>query len=87
MDQHVPRYMSMKDFEAHVGMSHYLFRRLSDRYQIPRVPQGNALMIEVEPTLRTLAEVPGIEMLVSARGLELMSQLREQQRTEPQNAA
>jgi hypothetical protein len=79
MEQHVPRYMSMKDFEAHIGMSHYLFRRLSDRYQIPRVPQGNALMIEVESTLRTLSEVPGIEMLVSDRGLELIRQLQARQ--------
>jgi hypothetical protein len=75
MDQYLPRFMSMKDFEAHVGMSHHLFRRICDRYQIPRVPQGNALMVEVGPTMRTLAEVPGIERLMSDRGVELIKPL------------
>ena len=33
------------------------------------------MMVEVGPTMRTLAEVPGIERLMSDRGVELIKPL------------
>jgi len=73
----------MKQFEEHVGMTHYIFRRLSDRYQIPFTHQGNAKMVEVKPTIRTLATIPGIEMLMSVRGLELIRRVQIIERSSP----
>jgi hypothetical protein len=77
MDQQLRRYMGMGEFGRHIGLSHFMFRRLCDRYQIPTIDQGRYKYVEVEPAARMLAHVPGIEALMSKQGLELIRGLGE----------
>jgi hypothetical protein len=80
----IPQFMNIGEFCKYTGLSRWHFMRLCDKYQFPMRPRGTSLLLEVEPTIKVIAKVPGIEMLMSARGLELMGQVRERQSAEPQ---
>jgi hypothetical protein len=77
MDQHLPSHLPIKHFCKYVGISNFHFMRVRDRYNVPIVYQGNCKLVEVDATIKMLSHVPGIELMLSNRGNEMMRQLRQ----------
>jgi hypothetical protein len=82
----IPQFMNIGEFCKYTGLSRWHFMRLRDKHHLPMRPRGTAMLVEVEPAIKALATVPGIEMLMSAQGMELISQVQEEQ-AETQYAA
>jgi hypothetical protein len=68
----IPQFMNIGEFCRYTGLSRWHFMRICDRYHVPLRPRGGSKSLEVEPTIKVLATVPGIEYLMSDRGLELV---------------
>lgn len=83
----IPQYMNIGQFCECTGLSRWNFKRISDRHHLPMIPQGTSMLLEVEPTIKVLATIPGIEMLMSDRGVELIRQMREAESAEARNVA
>ena len=86
MDQEqqvLPKYLNVKTFCRYVDLSHFQFLRIRDRHNIPAVEQGQNKFIEIEVAVQALAREPGIEAILSERGIELLQQFK-QSDVEPQ---
>ncbi|SED73738.1 hypothetical protein SAMN05444161_3880 [Rhizobiales bacterium GAS191] len=81
MDQQkerLPKYMNIGEFCRFIGLSRWLFTRLVDRHRLsPVLLRWNSRYYEVEPVLRALAQEPGLEVTLSAHGLELIERYRQ----------
>ena len=71
----LPKFLNIGRFCEFTGMTRWNFKRVCDKYDLPLVDYGVSKMVEVDAAIRILARVPGVELMLSANGLELIQQL------------